>query len=90
MWLSQTKEVVKEKGQWKNSHENAIRITLSDDVQQQILSILGFSRGSLPIQYLGVSLSSKRISSIVLKRYIFVSVLKEYQQGSVHHNWKQY
>ncbi|XP_059284803.1 uncharacterized protein LOC132038097 [Lycium ferocissimum] len=35
---------------------------IKDTEQQQILDILGFSQGTLPIKYLGIPLSSKRLN----------------------------
>lgn len=35
-----------------------------DDIEQEILQVLGFSKGSLPVRYLGVPLSTKRLSLV--------------------------
>lgn len=37
---------------------------VSQDIQQQIVYVLGFVKGELPIRYLGVPLGTKRLSSV--------------------------
>ncbi|XP_015162810.1 uncharacterized protein [Solanum tuberosum] len=43
---------------------------VSEEVQQQILRILGFEKGTLPFRYLGVTLSLKRRSVVQCERLI--------------------
>ncbi|OIT39896.1 hypothetical protein A4A49_55824 [Nicotiana attenuata] len=46
-----------------NQEKNSIYFGgVTEDMQQNIIKCLGFSKGSLPFRYLGVPLSSKRLS----------------------------
>lgn len=46
-----------------NKHKSSIFCGgVPEDIQQAILNILGISKGALPVKYLGVPLSSKRLS----------------------------
>lgn len=53
-----------------------------NDIQDEIVEVLGFSKGVLPIRYLGVPLSSKRVS-IVQCQPLLDKMLVELNHGTL-------